>query len=199
MLTVESLIRSGLGPISFRINRGECLALTGSSGSGKTQLLRSLADLDVCQGEVNLNGISRSDLSAPEWRRRLAYVPAESGWWTDIVGDHFPFPAQAAALLSQLGFDQSNKVLDWPVARLSGGERQRLALVRGLYCNVEGLLLDEPTSSLDRDNVELVEKLLRNQLKTGVCILLVSHDPAQVARLTGRRIHIENGRLVTPP
>lgn len=195
MLAVESLLRPGLGPISFQIDRGECLALTGSSGAGKTQLLRSLVELDVCQGEVIINGILRSDLSAPEWRRRIAYVPAESGWWADTVGDHFAVPERATALLSQLGFDQSSNVFDWPVARLSSGERQRLALVRGLYSKAEVLLLDEPTSSLDRDNAEVVEKLLQSQMEAGVSILLVSHDPVQVARMAKRSIHLENGRL----
>jgi len=173
------------------------LALTGPSGSGKTQLLRSLADLDPSEGEVILNSIERSGQPAPEWRQRLVYVPAEAGWWADIVGDHFSTPARAMQLLSRLGFDKSSKVLDWPVARLSSGERQRLALVRGLISNAEGLLLDEPTSSLDRDNAELVEELLLDRLKAGVSVLLVSHDPAQVARIARRNIRLENGRLDT--
>ena len=197
MLVVESLRRPGLGPLSFHIEGGECLALTGPSGSGKTQLLRSLADLDPSEGEVILNSIVRSDQPAPEWRQRLVYVPAKAGWWADIVGDHFSAPARAPQLLSRLGFDKPSKVLDWPVARLSSGERQRLALVRGLISNAEGLLLDEPTSSLDRDNAELVEELLLDRLKAGVSVLLVSHDPAQVARIARRNIHLENGRLDT--
>ena len=145
-----------------------------------------------------MNGMLRSDVPAPEWRRRLAYVPSEPGWWADIVGDHFPAPTRAIELLARLGFNQSSKILDRPVAQLSSGERQRLALVRGLYQNSEVLLLDEPTSSLDRDNADLVEGLLQNRLKSGVSILLVSHDPSQVARIAGRSIQIENGRLVSP-
>ena len=198
MLTVEDLSRPGLGPLSFYIAGGECIALTGPSGAGKTQLLRSIADLDLSEGKVSLNGVLRSDQPAPEWRRRLVYVPAEAGWWADIVGDHFSAPAIATQLLSRLGFDQSSKVLDWPVARLSSGERQRLALVRGLIGDAEGLLLDEPTSNLDQANAGLVENLLRNRLKDGLSILLVSHDPAQVGRIAQRKIRIENGQLVTP-
>ena len=57
------------------------MALTGPSGSGKTQLLRSLADLDPSEGEVILNSYVRSEQSAPEWRRRLLYVPAQAGWY----------------------------------------------------------------------------------------------------------------------
>lgn len=198
MLTVENLRRPGLGPLSFHIDGGECLALTGPSGAGKTLLLRALADLDLNEGEVVMGGRLRSNLPAPEWRRRLGYVPAETGWWADLVGDHFSTPLQAAELLAQLGFTQPSQVLDWPVARLSSGERQRLALARGLCCNTEVLLLDEPTSALDLDNAELVEQLLQNRLRAGTCILLVSHDSAQVGRLAGRSIHLENGRLAAP-
>lgn len=199
MLTVENLSRPGLGPLSFHIDGGECLALTGPSGAGKTMLLRALADLDLNEGKVVIGGRLRSDLPAPEWRRRLGYVPSETGWWADLVGDHFSTSTQAAELLAQLGFAQPNEVLDWPVARLSSGERQRLALARSLCSNADALLLDEPTSALDRDNAGLVEQLLQIRLKAGTCILLVSHDLAQVARLAGRSIHIEDGRLVAPP
>ncbi len=198
MLTVENLCRPGLGPLSFHIDGGECLALTGPSGAGKTLLLRALADLDLNEGEVVIGGRLRSDLPAPEWRCRLGYVPAETGWWADQVGDHFSSPSLAAELLAQLGFAQPSQVLDWPVARLSSGERQRLALARSLCCNTDVLLLDEPTSALDRDNAGLVEQLLQIRLKAGTCILLVSHDTAQVVRLAGRSIRLENGRLVAP-
>ena len=116
MLTVENLRRPGLGPLSFHIDGGECLALTGPSGAGKTLLLRALADLDLNEGEVVMGGRLRSNLPAPEWRRRLGYVPAETGWWADLVGDHFSTPLQAAEMLAQLGFTQPSQVLDWPVA-----------------------------------------------------------------------------------
>ena len=143
------------------------MALTGPSGAGKTLLLRALADLDLNEGEVVMGGRLRSNLPAPEWRRRVGYVPAETGWWADLVGDHFSTPLQAAELLAQLGFTKPGQVFDWPVARLSSGERQRLALARGLCCNTEVLLLDEPTSALDRDNAGLVEQLLQNLLRVG--------------------------------
>ena len=208
MLQVENLQRpddlpSGqyvLGPISFRIERGECLALTGTSGAGKSLLLRALVDLDPNRGEVTLGGVPRAEVPAITWRRRVAYFPAEPGWWLDHVGDHIPDRPGACEILAQLGFADPDDVMSWPISRLSSGERQRIALARGLSCDMLGapkvLLLDEPTSALDTDSCALVEALLQRHLDKGAAILLVSHDPAQVARLAQRSLHMVGGKLV---
>ena len=197
MLRVDDLRRPGLAAVSFHIDEGECLALTGPSGAGKTLLLRALVDLDPNQGRVSADGHDRAGLPATEWRRLVAYLPAESGWWLDRVGDHMPDRRAAVELLDALGFTEGEAVLSWPLARLSSGERQRLALVRGLLGTARVLLLDEPTSALDPDNRALVEGLLQRRLAKGDAILLVSHDEAQVARLTQRRLCLERGRLVS--
>ncbi len=197
MLQVDDLHRPGLGPISFHIDDGECLALTGPSGAGKTLLLRALVDLDPNQGRVTAAGQCRANVQAPEWRRLVSYLPAESGWWMDRVGDHMPDPAAARKMLTALGFTDPEAVLAWPVERLSSGERQRLALARGLLGAARVLLLDEPTSALDPENCALVEDLLQARLDQGATVLLVSHDAAQVARLAGRSLRLELGKLVT--
>ena len=88
MLRVESLRRSGLGPISLAVEDGECLAVTGPSGAGKSLLLRAIADLDPNDGAVFANAGARAEMPAPAWRRVVAYVPAEPGWWGDVAGDH---------------------------------------------------------------------------------------------------------------
>ena len=201
MLNVPGLHRPGqkvnLGPLSFHINAGECLALTGPSGAGKSLLLRALADLDPNQGQVRLADRSRSSIPAPEWRRLLAYLPAEAGWWCELVGEHMPDRAAALDLLPRLGFLEPAAVMSWPVTRLSSGERQRLALVRALLGRAPVLLLDEPTSALDQDNCALVENLLGERLAAGAAILLVSHDPAQIGRVAQRSLRLEGGQLVS--
>jgi phosphate-transporting ATPase len=196
MLRVDDLHRPGLGPISFQIDEGECLALTGPSGSGKTLLLRAIVDLDLNQGRVTAADRERAGVPAPEWRRLVAYLPAEPGWWTDRVGDHMPDREAARKLLRGLGFADPDLVLSWPVAQLSSGERQRLGLARGLLAKARVLLLDEPTSALDPENCALVEELLRARLAAGASALLVSHDAAQVARLARRSLRLEQGQLV---
>jgi len=77
------------GPFSFSVVRGECVALSGPSGCGKTLLLRALADLDPAEGAVLLDGEDRNTMPAPQWRRGVGWLPAESSWWFDEVGDHF--------------------------------------------------------------------------------------------------------------
>ncbi len=84
------------------------------------------------------------------------------------------------------------------VARLSTGERQRLALVRALVLDSPVLLLDEPTGPLDPESVARVEALLAERLKLGAAMVLVSHDPAQSARLGGRRRVMRERRLEPP-
>ena len=89
MLSIRGLTRPGLAPVDLDLAAGECVAVLGPSGAGKTLLLRAIADLDPNRGEAILGGEARSDMSGPAWRRRVGYLAAESGWWADGVGAHF--------------------------------------------------------------------------------------------------------------
>jgi len=193
MLSVTDLTRLELGPLSFTVETGECLALRGPSGAGKSLLLRAIADLDPNEGRVSLDGESREDMPAPDWRRRVAYLAAEAGWWADTVADHFADWQAARPLVEALGLTADCG--DWPVARLSTGEKQRLALVRSLLMEPRALLLDEPTSGLDPDAIERVEALIRARQEAGVSVLWVTHDRAQARRVARRWLEIENGQL----
>ena len=193
MLTIEDLRRPGFGPFSLSVSSGTCCAVTGPSGAGKSVLLRMIADLDPNEGRVSLDGIDRNTTPAPEWRRRVTYLSAESGWWTDRVGDHFPSPGRDFAR-DRDALRLPAEVLDWPVARLSTGERQRLALLRGLAGTPRVLLLDEPTAALDPAATAAVETILRARLDGGMALLLVSHSADQVARLADASYPVAGGR-----
>jgi putative ABC transport system ATP-binding protein len=192
-LAARGLRRQIAGPFDLGVDAGDCLAITGASGSGKSVLLRMLADLDPCEGEVWLDGAGRTTISAPAWRRKVAYCPAESGWWADGVASHFPDMEAARALAPAFGLRL--ELLEAPVLRLSTGERQRLALLRALTHDPSVLLLDEPTGPLDPDSVALVEALLRRLLDRGTAIVLVTHAADQAARLATQRLVMTNGRL----
>lgn len=193
MFSVRSLSRPGLAPVSFQVAPGECLAVQGASGSGKTLLLRALADLDPNDGTVSLNGTTRESMPAPDWRRHVAYLPAEAGWWDERVEDHFSDWDKAAPLVRRLGLPDDCR--RWPVIQLSTGERQRLALIRALILEPDVLLLDEPTSGLDDAATAAVEALIQERLATGACALWVTHDTAQAKRVAGRRLLITNGHV----
>ena len=191
-LRVMNLHRPGLGPVSLEVGPAETLAIHGPSGSGKTLLLRAIADLDPNTGEVSLDGHGRSAMSAPEWRRRVMYLPPVPHWWEDRVGPHAP--SWPAALLQALGFDET--VLEWEVRRLSSGERQRLSLARALARRPQALLLDEPTANLDPDNTLVVEQVIAAyQRQHATPVLWVSHDAAQRARVASHEGRMNRGRL----
>lgn len=193
MLTISGLRRPGIEPVDLSVSEAECVAISGPSGAGKSLLLRMIADLDPNHGEVRLNGTAREAIPAPEWRRQVIYVAAESGWWAGDVGAHFADRNGAAALLNELALPPD--ALTWPVVRLSTGERQRLALARALELEPRVLLLDEPTSGLDPEAASKVEGLLRRRLAQGAVIVLVTHDRDQAKRMADRRLSMEHGRL----
>ncbi|MEI7607782.1 MAG: ABC transporter ATP-binding protein [Rhodospirillaceae bacterium] len=191
MLRVRALTRPGLEPVSFDLAAGECVAVRGGSGSGKSLLLRAIADLDPNHGDLSLDGRPRESMSGPEWRRLVIYVPAEPGWWAETVGGHYPEWSDAEPLALALGLPTECR--DWPVSRLSTGERQRLALVRALVRKPKVLLLDEPTSGLDRDTGRAAEALVSRHREAGGAVLWVTHDPAQSARVAARLLTVEAG------
>ena len=194
-LRIKRLATQLIGPISFDVAAGECVVLMGPSGAGKSLLLRAIVDLDPSTGDVMVGAHARDAMPASEWRKLVALVPAESGWWADRVSDHFPGKVVATELIAQLGLAGS---FEWDVARLSTGERQRLALARALCRRPQVLLLDEPTASLDDHATTLVESLIRECCADGMALLLVTHDRRQAERMTKRLLRISDGKIEQP-
>jgi ABC-type iron transport system FetAB ATPase subunit len=197
-LRLDALSTALLQSVDLTVDAGELVFLSGPSGAGKSLLLRAIADLDPSTGEVWCGEAARSALPAPAWRRRVGLLPAESGWWAERVGDHLPArnsDEDAVALLERVGFDPD--VLDWEVRRLSTGERQRLALVRLLLHRPEVLLLDEATANLDPESRARVEAVIADyRVEQAAAVLWVSHDAAQRERMNGRRLVIQDGRIL---
>jgi phosphate-transporting ATPase len=193
MLTVRALKRLHIF-VSFDLQDGECVALQGPSGVGKTLLLRSLADLDPNEGTVTLDGTLREAMPAPAWRKRVTYLAAEPGWWSETVQDHFSRWGDALPLVTRLGLPRNCG--PWPVQRLSTGERQRLGLVRALMLRSRVLLLDEPTSALDSASTAAVESLIAERISNGTSVVWSTHDSAQASRVASRIIVMSaDGRI----
>jgi len=189
------LTHFGIGPLrdlDLTVQPGEILCLSGPSGSGKTRLLRAIADLDPHEGEAAFNGSRQTNLPAHQWRRQVMMVPAESQWWEERVGAHFPPDAREEWPL--IGFSESP--LSWQVSRLSTGEKQRLALWRALAYIPSALLLDEPTANLDDHSRQLTEMWLQTRIRErGWPVIWVAHDDAQIERVADRHCVIVGDRL----
>ncbi|MFO8004486.1 ATP-binding cassette domain-containing protein [Thioalkalivibrio sp.] len=197
LLDIEGLETAHLGPVDLRLQPGELVQITGASGSGKSLLLRAIADLDPNRGQVRLEGQDRDDLVPTDWRRKVAYVPAETAWWAPRVAEHFPAgwnPGEVQDWLDRFSLPDAST--EWEVERLSSGERQRLGLLRAFLNRPRILLLDEPTANLDLDNTRRIERAVRGYLaEAGAGVLWVSHDTLQRSRLGGRILEIRQGRL----
>jgi ABC-type iron transport system FetAB ATPase subunit len=194
---VDGLCYLNNGPYSFSVQKGKCIGLSGKSGIGKSQLLKSIVDLIPHTGEVFLDGVACSQVDAPHWRRQVALVPAESFWWYDTVQGHFPdldHRFLTCGWLFDLGFEPS--VMTWQVARLSTGERQRLALLRALINEPRVLLLDEPTSGLDPLYAARYETILSQYRRQyGAPLIWVTHDREQLFRVADTAYLVEKNGL----
>ncbi|MBU0500154.1 MAG: ATP-binding cassette domain-containing protein [Gammaproteobacteria bacterium] len=182
-LRLQALSPPTLFPIDLDVPTGTISTLSGPSGIGKTLLLRAIVDLDPNEGDAALGEQTRNRMPAPQWRRLVGFLPAESHWWRDRVGDHFT--GRDGLPLAELGLPA--EALDWNISRLSSGERQRLALARLLAGSPQALLLDEPTANLDAANGNRVASLIKNYSRLqGIPVIWVSHDEAQCRRIGDR-------------
>lgn len=194
-IRLDGVSVGALSDVSLSLPGGEVVCVSGPSGSGKSRLLRAVADLEPHEGQVFLDNTEQSSVSAHDWRRQVMMVPADSQWWFDDVGSHFPGTCREH-IPEVLEF--SGEVMNWTVSRLSSGERQRLALWRALAMEPLALLLDEPTANLDDDMTRAVEKWLLEEIRQRqIPTLWVAHDHAQIQRVASRHFHI-NGSVLEP-
>lgn len=196
LLQVNALHSAHGGPYSFTLSAGECMAIVGRSGSGKSVLLRLIADLDPHRGEVMLEGRSRASWPAPAWRHQVVYQAAEPAWWAPTAAEHMGGHTlqNLAPWLAQL--DLASETLNAEVGRLSTGERQRMALVRSLARQPRVLLLDEPTASLDAASALAVVQLLQGRMQeTGLAVVFVTHSREQAEQIGHRRLEVRDHML----
>ncbi|MEE3006615.1 MAG: phosphonate C-P lyase system protein PhnL [Pseudomonadota bacterium] len=182
--------------ISFQVKAGECLVLTGASGTGKSTLLRAIyANYLVQSGTINIRHENKwVDLASASphevldiRKKTLGYVsqflrviPRIST--IDLVCEPLivqgklikPAKAQAKKLLNKLSIPES--LWDLPPATFSGGEQQRVNIARTLIQDYPILLLDEPTASLDEKNRDAVIELINDARNQGTAVVGIFHD-----------------------
>ena len=182
--------------ISFQVKAGECLVLTGASGTGKSTLLRAIyANYLVQSGTINIRHENKwVDLASASphevldiRKKTLGYVsqflrviPRIST--IDLVCEPLivqgklikPAKTQAKKLLNKLSIPES--LWDLPPATFSGGEQQRVNIARTLIQDYPILLLDEPTASLDEKNRDAVIELINDARNQGTAVVGIFHD-----------------------
>ncbi|MES2584075.1 MAG: phosphonate C-P lyase system protein PhnL [Pseudomonadota bacterium] len=200
--------------IDLQVQAGECLALTGHSGSGKSSLLRCLyGNYGATSGEVRIrhldHWVNLGQAEAREVfdvrRRTMGYVsqflrtiPRVST--LDIVADplrrlgHSAAEArtQAAQWLTRLNLHEH--LWHLPPATFSGGEQQRVNIAHGMITNPPVLLLDEPTASLDADNRRVVVELIHAARAKGSAIVGIFHDDEVREAVATRSFDVEQHR-----
>ncbi|MDB4975035.1 MAG: transporter related protein [Myxococcaceae bacterium] len=205
----ESIIRV-LDDVSFRVQRGEYVAIMGASGSGKSTLLNVLGLLDrYDSGRYRLDQHDTRDLpdaAAARLRNRtIGFVfqsfhllPQKRAWENvalPLVYAGVPRAerrARAHALLERLGLGAR---VDHLPSQLSGGQRQRVAIARALVTDPGLVLADEPTGNLDSDTTAEVLTLLREIHEQGRTVVLVTHE-LEVAGAADRVVVVRDGRVV---
>lgn len=183
-LEIHSLSFLDYQAFDLSLEGGEVFGVRGTSGSGKSLLLKAVADMIESAGQVFLDGVSRDEQSASNWRKQVMLIPSETHWWYETVGEHFVVTEDE---VDWYAYGLEKEAFNWPASQLSSGEKQRLGLARALSRKPGILLLDEPTANLDEENTTRLERIILEYLKENdSAAIWVSHSQEQLERVATR-------------
>ncbi len=183
--------------VSFSVNKGECLALIGGSGVGKSVILRSIIGLEKPDsGTIHIFGEDitlYSEKRLVPLRKKVAYVFQNGALFDSMsVYDNLAYPLREHTNLSEADIAEriSHELRMFGLTgndhvfpnRLSGGMQKRLGLARAIIMEPEVILYDEPTAGLDPYNTKKIQEMILRLKSTGVTSILVTHDmPTAIA------------------
>ncbi len=196
-----------LRDISFSVEKGEVISIIGSSGSGKSTMLRCINLLETpTGGQIFFEGkdITAKDVDLSRYRARVGMVFQQFNLFhnmsvlancvspqTTVLGrKKQEAEERARGYLSRVGM---SAYLDARPAQLSGGQKQRVAIARTLAMDPDIILFDEPTSALDPEMVGEVLEVMQSLAQTGLTMLVVTHEMAFARDVSSRVMFMDDG------
>lgn len=199
-----------LNKFNLNINKGEFLTIIGSSGCGKTTVLKLINGLlKPDSGKVYVNGEDISVVNKIQLRRKIGYVIQGVGLFPHMnisknisyvpnlikKDDKRKITSNASNLIKKVGL--SEDMLERYPSELSGGQRQRVGLARALASTPEILLMDEPFGAVDEITRKLLqEEILRIYKDLNVTIVFITHDIKEALKLGTRILVMDKGKII---
>jgi subfamily B ATP-binding cassette protein MsbA len=198
-----------LDNINLLVKQGECLALVGTSGAGKTSLVNLVPRFfEVSSGRILIDGHDIRDVTLASLRGQIAIVTQQTILFNDTVRNNIAYGEpdradediiEAASAAHALDFIRQlpegfNSIIGESGAKLSGGQQQRISIARALLKNAPILILDEATSSLDTESEREVQKALENLMRNRTT-LVIAHRLSTI-RNADRIIVMQQGKII---
>ncbi len=196
--------QKALDSVSFKLNKGEIVGFLGPNGAGKSTLMKILTGyLSASEGKAEINGISLED-DLHKIQQQIGYLPEHNPLYTEMyVREYLEFNAKIyktaksriEEVIELTGLKpEANKKIE----QLSKGYRQRVGLATALLHQPEVLILDEPTTGLDPNQLVEIRNLIKNigKEKSGKTIFLSTHIMQEVEAICDRVIIINKGKVV---
>ena len=215
MIDVKHLYKSFgslevLKDVNLHVNKGEVVAIIGPSGSGKSTLLSSINLLETpTGGEIFVDGksITAKDTSITALRQNVGMVFQHFNLFAHmtVLKNMIYAPVKTKRLTKAQAAEKAMQLLErvgladkanvYPVT-LSGGQKQRVAIARALAMDPQVILFDEPTSALDPEMVTEVLDVIKELAKTGITMLLVTHEMGFAREVADRIVFMDNGQIL---
>ena len=196
--------------INFKLYEGECLALIGASGAGKSLLLRSMVGLEKpTRGRVFIEGEDVTDFTESQFiriRKNIAYAFQEGALFESMtVFDNLAFPLREHTRLNESSIVKiiKKELEDLELSKcenrypqeLSGGMRKRVGVARAIIMSPKIILYDEPTTGLDPYNTRNMERMILSLQKRGATSIIVTHDMLSAQRVCDRVALLVDGDI----
>ena len=196
--------------ISFKVDKGEFLAIMGSSGSGKSTMMNILGCLDnQYEGRYILDGIDISKSNENELseirNKKIGFIFQSFNLLPRLTAlENVELPLVYSSIPKEERHKRGNELLEMVGLKdrthhrpneLSGGQRQRVAIARALVNNPSIILADEPTGNLDSKSEEEIIEILQKLNKMGKTIVIVTHEPS-IGEIAERKIIFKDGEII---